>query len=135
MQGSICPLPKFFLQEETKKLKSKLVTLISNISISEKKGTHRFYIVILPTDILVLNPRWKRINVESAQTSKMTFNSRHLLNVYLEDSMRFCMQGKHEWNRSWKNRKRQRDLKWRLDDLLPIASPRIEILLKMDVCE
>ena len=56
MQGSFC-LTKFFLVEETKKLKSKLVTLISNISISEKKGTQRFCIVILPTDILVLIPR------------------------------------------------------------------------------
>ena len=68
---------------------------------------------------------------ESAQTSKMTFNSRHLLNVYLEDSMRLCMQGKHEWNRSWKNGKRKRDLERRLDDLVPIASMRIKMLLEI----
>ena len=64
----------------------------------------------------------------------MTFNSRHLLNVYLEDSMRFwSTEGKHEWNRSWKNGKRKRDVEWRLDDLVPIASTRIKMLLEMCV--
>ena len=90
------PYQNSFLQEETKKLKSKLVTLISNISISEKKVHTDFVLLSFQPIFLYSNPVWKRINVGSAQTSKMTFNSRHLLNVYLEDSMRLCMQGKHE---------------------------------------
>ena len=90
------PYQNSFLPEETKKLKSKLVTLISNISISEKKVHIYFVLLSFQPIFFYSNPVWKRINVGSAQTSKVTFDSRHLLNVYLEDSMRFCMQGKHE---------------------------------------